>query len=129
MSEISFWPSIQTKKNAVLSDVGLGRLSSRAFDQMLDRYGMELVEKQPTAPLISEPMKAELDTILRSFLERKGDGTPPTIAQYDIPHIVAVIGQRITREIARGSTLVPQQQTSGSEIPNNCPQNTTQEKT
>ncbi|WP_211913128.1 hypothetical protein [Tardiphaga alba] len=27
------------------------------------------------------------------------------------------------------STLVPQQQTSGSEIPNNCPQNTTQEKT
>ena len=43
----------------------------------------------------------ELNVILQSFLQSKGDGTPPTISKYDIPHIVDVIGRRIIREMAR----------------------------
>jgi hypothetical protein len=49
---------------------------------------------------VSPSLKRELETILSSFLE-KDKGRPPSIAKYDIPHIVDLIGERITFDMIK----------------------------
>lgn len=55
---------------------------------------------------ISCDLRMELEIILKSFLQSKGDDTPPTISKYDIPHIVDVIGRRITQKMVSGAAPV-----------------------
>lgn len=60
----------------------------------------------------------------------KADGDPV----FRMSLLLEVIGRlerlkRPSRQRRRAPAPIPQQQTSGSEIPNNCPQSTTQEKT
>lgn len=45
--------------------------------------------------LFSRAFRQEIDSILQSFLETKKDGSPPTIAKYDLPHIADLIARRI----------------------------------
>lgn len=51
--------------------------------------------------LYNATFRQEIDNILQSFLEKKPGGGPPTIARYDIPHIVELIDKRISLRLRK----------------------------